>query len=201
MKIPSDFHPDLKEDYLIKVAQLITNAYEDAIEHKLEDKGDTNWGLGCRRYEWARQNIRIAGGTEEYKFLSLLEDEGNKFTFMIGSVPMRFKKSDIDNLDKNIFTQYKNEAAQLSLLKFAGIIDPCELSWRMLMDVDFMGEVVRAVFIGATTEGVVKCFWEIPRDKLHGKPVVVLHEKDAGIEITPAKVTLKTAKESQQKKA
>ena len=200
MTKPSDFHPDLNEDHLTDVAKIIMNAYEDASDSMLQEKGDTNWGLGCRRYEWARHSLRLAAGTTGYKFLSILEDEGNKFTFMVGAVPMRFKRSDADNLDKSVFAQYRVEAAQLSLLSFAGITHPCELSWRMIMDVDLFGEVIRAVFIGATQDGVAKCFWEIPRAKLMGTPVVVLNSKEDGVELQPAKVTFKDAKDKKLSK-
>lgn len=194
MTKPSDFHPDLKEEDIIKVAQLITSAYEEAVDHMLEDKGDTNWGLGCRRYEWARQNIRQAAGTLEHPYLTILEDDGNKFTFLVGRVPVRFKRGESENMDKKVFTQYRVEAAQLSLLSFSGISDPCELSWRMVMEVDSFGDVIRAVFIGATESGFVKCFWEVPHAKLRAAPVAVLNLKDDGIDLAPAKVSLKSAK-------
>lgn len=194
MTKPSNFHPDLKEEDIIKVAQLITSAYEEAVDHMLEDKGDTNWGLGCRRYEWARQNIRLAAGTFYHPYLKILEDDGNKFTFLIGGVPVRFKRGESENMDKKVFAQYRVEAAQLSLLTFSGISDPCELSWRMVMEVDALGEVIRAVFIGANEHGVAKCFWEVPHTKLRAAPVAVLNEKDDGVDLAPAKVGFKTAK-------
>lgn len=191
MKKPSDFHTDLKEENIIEVVQMITAAYEEAVDHMLEDKGDTNWGLGCRRYEWARQNIRNAANSDEHNYLSLLEDEGNKFTFLIGGVPVRFKRGDSENIDKNIFTQYQNEANQLSLLSFYGLPDPCELSWRILMEVDAFGSVIRSVFIGATESGYTKCFWEVPYSSLRMPPVAILNRKDDGVELEPAKVSLK----------
>jgi len=194
MTKPSDFHPDLKEEDITNIAQLITTAYEEAVEHMIEEKGDTNWGLGCRRYEWARQNIRQSAKTPEHPYLSILEDESNKFTFMIGSVPVRFKRGDSEKIDKNMFTQYQVEAAQLSLLSFSGILDPCELSWRMLMEVDPFGDVVRAVFLGATESGFVKCFWEVPHSALRTVPVAILNQKDEGIDLAPAKVNLKATK-------
>lgn len=198
MTKPSDFHPDLKEEDISKIAQLITSAYEEAIEHMIVDKGDTNWGLGCRRYEWARQNIRQAANTAEHPYLSILEDEGNKFTFLIGQVPVRFKRGDSESIDKNIFTQYQVEAAQLSLLSFPGMNDPCELSWRVLMEVDFLGEVIRAVFLGATEGGFVKCFWEVPPSALRASPVTVLNKKSEGVDLAPAKVGLKVIKNKEE---
>ena len=197
MTKPSDFHPDLKEGDIAKVAQLITSAYEEAVDHMMVDKGDTNWGLGCRRYEWARQKIRQSANTAEHPYLSILEDEGNKFTFLIGQVPVRFKRGDSESIDKNMFTQYQVEAAQLSLLNFSGINDPCELSWRVLMTVDLRGDVIRAVFLGATEGGFVKCFWEVPTSALRAVPVAVLKKKDEGVDLTPAKVGLKDIKKKE----
>lgn len=198
-KKPSDFHPHLTEERIALIAQLINQAYYEAQNHRLPEKGDTRWSLGCRRYEWARYNIRNSVGLNEFRFLSLLEDEGTKFTMLVGDVPVRFKRTDVENPDKAVFHQYLAEEQQLSLLEFAGFEDPCALSWRILIEDDFDGDIIRAAFVGADEHGQIKCFWEVPQDKIAPKPVSIPANHEEGIEMKPAPVQLKTQKTSDKK--
>lgn len=198
MTKPSDFHPDLQEESIAKLAQLIAQAFADSLDYRLPERGDTRWSHGCRRYDWARYNIRVAVGAPGFDFLTMLEDQGRKFTFKIGKVPVKFKRTDANNPDKSIFRQYELEAKQLSLLKFAGIQDPCELSWRILVEDDIEGDVVRVVFVGADENGNTKCFWEVPHEKFAPK-VVGLSTAEESVELKPASVKLKTTKKDQKK--
>jgi hypothetical protein len=191
MKSPSDFHPDLDEANIAAIAKLIKDAYEEAAEHKMEGKGDTNWGLGCRRHEWAKQSIRLASASGVHPYLGILIDDGNRFVFKIGEVPVRFKRDDAENPSAKVFSQYETESKQLSLLGFDGVADPSSLCWRILIDVDFGGEVIRAVFIGAETSGSVKCFYEIPLAALHLPPVSIPTTSPAGVQLESVEVTVK----------
>jgi hypothetical protein len=132
--------------------------------------------------------------------LSILEDEGQKFTFRIGGVPVRFKRTDAENPDSAVFRQYAVEASQLSLLLFEGIEDPCKLSWRLLVEDDLEGEVIRVAFVGAEESGRVECFWDVPKDKLKPKLVALPAGKEDGVEFKPGGVGLKT-KNKEEKKA
>ncbi len=60
MKNPSAFHSDLQEERISEIALLISQAYFDALDYHLPEKGDNRWSLGCRRYNWVRENIRNA---------------------------------------------------------------------------------------------------------------------------------------------
>lgn len=192
MKKPSEFHSDLQEGHILSAIKLITSAYADAVDNMREDKGDTNWGLGCRRYEWAKQNLRQAAESGKYPFLSILVDTGNTFLFKIGAVPVRFKRCDAENANPTIFSQYHTEAAQLSLLQFDNLNDPCMLSWRILVDVDLFGDVTTAVFVGAEQNGRTQCFWQAPLESLHMPPALVPSSKPEGVVIAPPKVSLKS---------
>ena len=199
MKKPSEFHRDLKEDRISAVAQLIAQAYSDSLDYIIPEKGDTRWSHGCRRYEWARNNIRQVANSKEHPYLSLLEDEGRKFTFKIGAVPVRFKRTDADNPNSSVFRQHAVEASQLSLLLFDGLEDPCQLSWRILVEDDIEGDVIRVAFVGADENGQAECFWNVPKDKLKPKLVALPTDREEGVELQPALVGLKVKTKDEKK--
>jgi hypothetical protein len=200
MKKPSDFHLDLQEDRVILVAQLISQAYADTQFYKNLEKGDTSWSLGCRRYDWARHNIRTVRGMLGYEFLTILKDKGTKFTGKIGQVPFKFKKADANNPNKSIFKQYSDESEQLSLLEFGGIPDPCELSWRFLVEADIEGDVIRVVFVGANEKnGHTQCFWEVPQEKFVPKIVAINASVEESMKLEAAPVQLKSVKKDEKK--
>ena len=193
MKLPHEFHPDLTEERIAAIARLIADAYWETLSHRIEEKGDSRWAHGCRRYDWARQRIRDAAGTAAAPYLKILKDRGSAFLFLIGEVPVKYKRTDTDDPAEGTATQSLLEAQQLSLLEFYGLQDPGELSWRFLLEDNFDGELIRAVFVGidaATNE--VRCFWEIPYEKISAPPVIIDGVRDEGVELPPARVTLKT---------
>lgn len=200
-KTPTDFHPDLHPDHITAVGKLIVAAYHESLEHYLEDKGDNRWSHGVRRYAWSCQNIRDAVESGKMPFLSILVDIGNTFIFRIGAVPVKFKRTNPDDPADSVLKQSLSETQQLSLLEFAGIHDPCELRWRMVVEDDFDGDVIRIVFLGLNESKVTKCFWEIPQAKIAAHITVLDEHKDEGVELAPAKVGLRGAENKEEKQA
>ncbi len=198
-KKPWEFHPDLTENKITAVTRLITKAYVETQDYLHPEKGDNRNVHGLRRYYWARRNLSDAAGTPEYPFLSILTDKRFAFVLTIGEVPMRFKRSPIEKIHHSVFVQYAEEAAQLSLLSFLDQPDPCELSWRIIVEDDFTGDVVRVAFVGADQAGEIKCFWEMPQDKIAPRIVSIPVNEDKGQELKPASVKLKQRKSSDKK--
>lgn len=190
---PSDFHADLTEERIIEACQLIVKAYNDALEFFIEDMGDNRWSHGCRRWVWARKNIREAVELGGLSYLGIIRDVGNSFVFRIGDVPVKYKRTDPDEPDDSVIRQALCETQQLSLLEFAGISDPCELSWRVLIEDDFVGEVLRVVFVGIDQNKQARCYWELPRDKILPPISLVDSERDEGVELARPAVSLRNA--------
>lgn len=191
MTLPHEYHADLTSERIIAVTSLIAAAYEEALEYRLEEKGDTRWAHGCRRYDWARQRLRASAGATGYEYLRIVIDQANKFLFRIGDVPVKFRRTDIDDPAEGTATQSFLESQQLSMLKMLGLSDPAELSWRFLVQDNFDGEIIRIAFIGmdaATNEA--KCFYEIPLEKVVLTPVLMDGFKDEGVDVPPAEIIL-----------
>lgn len=191
-KKPWEFHPDLTEGKITAVTRLITQAYVESQDYMIPEKGDNRNVHGLRRYYWARRNLTDAAGTVEYPYLSILADQ--RFTFMlkIGDVPLRFKRAPLEKIHYSVFKQYEIETAQLSLLSFLDQPDPCELGWRIIVEDDFMGDVVRVAFVGADAAGNIKCFWEMPGSKFTPKIVPIPNNEEKGKDLKPATVQLKS---------
>jgi hypothetical protein len=199
-KHPWDFHPSLQEDHLIAACNLVVAAYNDALDYFLAEKGDNKWALGCRRYAWAQNNIRQAAESGKMPFLEVLKDQGNTFIFLIGAVPVKFKRTDPDEPHESIIRQSQCEAQQLSLA-FPGLSDPGALRWRIVIEDDYEGEVLRVAFIGVDSNKVTQCFWEMPRDRMAPHITTVHEHLDEGVDLDPAHVDLLDDEADEEEKA
>lgn len=190
-KKPWEFHPDLTEDNITAVTRLIIQAYVESQDYLVPEKGDNRNVHGLRRYYWARRNLTDAAGTPDYPFLSILTDKRFTFLLTIGQVPMRFKRAPVEKIDQSVFKQYEAETAQLSLLSFLDQPDPCELSWRIIVEDDFTGDVIQVAFVGADEDGNIKCLWKMPQNKI--VPLASIpDDEDKGVDLKPATVQFKT---------
>ena len=197
--LPVSFHSDLTEDRITKIGNLIITAYHESLEFFNEDKGDDRWTHGCRRYKWACKNIREAIDADGYGYLSLLEDTGNKFIFLIGEVPVKFKCTNPEDPNENVLKQSQSEMQQLSLLEYGDIKHPGQLVWRMAVEDDFDGNPIRLALLGIDESKTTRCYWELPKDKLVPQIVPIHDNKADGVEIAPAKVGLRTNEKEQEK--
>lgn len=190
-KMPWEYHRDLTEDRIIGIGALVATAYRESLEYYVESKGDTRWSHGCRRYEWARRNIRNAHESGTMPFLGILRDIGNVFEFKIGEVPVKFKRANPDEPDDSVIRQSHFESLQLSLLEFYGLPHPCELSWRLMVEDDYEGEVLRIVFAGIDEQKNTRCFWELPRERVAAHIAPVVDIRDEGVDMPAAHVGLR----------
>jgi hypothetical protein len=153
---------EIQPDFVLSRLQLLEKVLREA-RHRtlaLHDpvEGDNNWCLGCRIY--ARSCSALVGAAGQWDWLSIV-DEGQQFIFKIGNVPVRFFHGDSESLSPNRLEVAPEEALQLGMCYGDSAID---LIWRLVVETNSAGEVLRIVLIGAHTEGGIDVHFPIPRD-------------------------------------
>ena len=111
MDDPTDFHPSLTVSRLITVAARIRSKRQQAVELRRQDLGDSNWGFGCRCYDFSRFGIArladeskgwleiISGGYKNAEGVTVLSNL--EFAFSIGGCPLRFYRGDEERIPSN----------------------------------------------------------------------------------------------------
>ena|SRR5437762_969986 len=82
-------YPSLTAERLSVVGDILRTTRRNTVLLHQEQYGDNEWSLGCRVY--ARNCFALTAATLQYSWLSILpEFERLRFTFAIGSIPIRF---------------------------------------------------------------------------------------------------------------
>jgi hypothetical protein len=113
--LPWDAYSPLNAERLSIVADKLRKARNDTV--KLYDPfgGDTPWSHGCRAH--VRQIKAILDAAKEYVWLTILPDEeGLRFTFAIGGIPIRFYRGAPDEIPKHHLHRTFAEIRQLQLV-------------------------------------------------------------------------------------
>jgi hypothetical protein len=107
-------YPSLTLDRLTTVAALMRDTRNSTVLLHDESAGDSSWSLGCRIYSRTIANIsREAASTPWLDVLP--ETHTLRFTFAIGSVPMKFYKGEPEDVPGRSQVRSYAELRQLSL--------------------------------------------------------------------------------------
>lgn len=96
---PASDYPGLASDRLQIVASAIRQVRVEAVADHRPDAGESFWSLGCRGYE--RTKFAIIGLAQTYSWLTIadgLQDGPSHFVFRIASHPIRFCRSEAEQL-------------------------------------------------------------------------------------------------------
>ena len=185
---PWELAPQLKEEYIQKLAELIVQVRGEVIDRHDPDLGDSRLSLGMRAYECCRSRIKFKEADGDWPWLSIITDEG-RFTFGIQGVPVRFSRNDPKNLpDRKVIPSYEGYT-QMCL--FEQINDYAHIRWFFIIDTPYDTPVENAYFVGYNEYKEIVCKWEIPLSD----QVVVMSEVDKdkpqSVKVPPAKAKLK----------
>ncbi len=180
---PWDYNTEFSEERLIKVAQLIERGRNNAVDRHEPEIGDTNWTRGVCAYSYARHQIMQAAGTAGFEWLEVLDD-GMRFQFSIGKVPMRFWRGDPFEPSAKIAVATPTEQLLLDLepgVPTAGVL------FRIGVVTDEEGGMLEAYF-AALRSGVAETVW--PISLADAKPLVVILDetRPEGRELPPPSV-------------
>ncbi len=109
-KKPWDINPDLNKERIAIVGNFLADVRGEVIDLHDEKLGDTALSLGMRAYECCRSRLITKDKSGDWPWFSILTSDG-RFTFLIGSVPVRFVRNDPKHLpSKKLITSEEFEA-------------------------------------------------------------------------------------------
>ncbi len=178
---PWEAHDELQEDRLIFLANIIKQVRHEALLVHEPSKGDTNWGLGCRVHERTCYSIKEASNDQTW--LDVI-DPSLHFVFSIGGVPIRFYRGEAESPNpRHLSRRYPEIEAQQ--LAFGFLLEESQWLWRMAIETDNDGEVMRIVMVQVSESSDIKNLWTIP---LTGNvPIItsVHHRQREGVDLEP----------------
>jgi len=154
-KTPQFHHPDLSDDRLQYLADLMVKVRHDTLELYDEVGGDDPWSHGCRAY--ARTKSNIVKESENLEWLKVL-DASLQFVFAIGEVPIRFYRGAPEKPNEKTMRRSFSELNQLSL-NFTNEV-AASLAWRFAIETDIDGEVSQVSFFGSSLDKSIVCRWD-----------------------------------------
>lgn len=177
---PWDYNPELTEDRLIRVAQLIERGRNDAVDRHEPAIGGTSWTRGVCAYSYAKHQIIQAAGTPGFEWLDVIND-GLRFQFSIGKAPMRFWRGDFAEPSDRIAAATPMEQLLLELepgVPTAGVL------FRIGLTTDDEGAMLEACF-AALRNGAAETIW--PISLADADPLVVMLDdaRPEGRELPP----------------
>jgi hypothetical protein len=186
---PREYFPDLTEERLVAVAQVLANARQTLVSLFNADTDDS-WSHGCRALTACRKAIGRAVENGGLPFVTI-EESGLRFIFSIGKVPFRFFRGDVnDEPVEKTKSSVWDEGAQLALL-FPGEHPGMHLRWRFAIEASAVGPADRVVVLGMTNAGIIECKWEVPLLDAELQNLAVSQFDEEGDEVAPPEVGFK----------
>ena len=137
-KKPWDIEPELTEDRLCSLANIIKEVRNKAVSLHDPDKGDGAWSLGCRVYE--RTINTITDKAETLPWLDFYRDN-LYFIIMIKGVPLRFFKGRVNSPTLRTLRQrFPEQRGEQIMFDFES---DREWFWRMAIETEEDGSVFR----------------------------------------------------------
>ena len=158
-KTPWEIHPDLTQDRLVAVAQLLRLARNDALDRFDPNIGDDVWTLGCCAFQYGCHRISEASSSGLHPWLTV-QDASKQFVFRIGAVPARFYRGSPDEPTPRTLNQSYPELRQLTL-SFPQEAVERNFAYRFAVETDIDGMVLSISFVALLGETPMLC-WEIP---------------------------------------
>lgn len=193
---PWDKYPPLEKERLTAIAKILQDVRHEAVLLHEPGAGDNEWSLGCRVY--ARECYAVRAAAERHKWLTILaEAEPLRFTFAIGTIPIRFYRGGATDAPGHYL---ERTFAELHQQQLALQIDGLRLVDRVLrlaVEIDATGEVENVILVELDTAGTVTETYRIPLDNESGK-VTPLQLKP--VELGPPQVQALAANESEAEK-
>ena len=155
-------YPPLSRQRLSVLSNIIRDVWRDTVMLHDPATGDNAWSLGCRVY--ARTCFALQQAANQFEWLTILpEDEKPlRFTFAIGSIPIRFYRGEAgDPPGRYVSVSY----AELSQQQLAFQIDGIRLLdqiLRLAVEIDTKREVSGVFLVELDKQGNVTEAYKIP---------------------------------------
>jgi hypothetical protein len=154
-KKPWEVHPEFVEERLLFIAGILKDVRNRTVDLHEPSEGDDVWSLGCRVYE--RSINIITRKAEDTSWLKVIK-KGLYFVMLIEGVPIRFYRGDIENPTARSLQRLHPEIeAQQYIFPFAQ--ESFVWFWRIVVETDELGKVLRIVTSQFTESGDVRNQW------------------------------------------
>lgn len=144
---PWGINPDLEENRIVTLTQVIAEVRGDVIDRHDEELGDTRLSLGMRCYECCRTRLIRLADSKQLSWLAVL-NKTRRFTFLIGNTPVRFIRYDPKNLPWTKLIPSEYAARQFNLLNLLGYKQYSDLIWYFVFDTEYNHPADRIYFVG-----------------------------------------------------
>lgn len=182
--------PQLKQEYLSKIAQLLVQVRGEVIDRHEPEIGDTRLSLGMRAYECCRMRMIYQAQQGEWSWFTILTPEG-RFTFAIDGIPVRFSRNEPSQLPKRKLIPSGEGFRQMSL--FSDMNEYATLRWFFIIDANYDMPVEKAYFVGYSEYDEIICKWEIPLEEIVPALGEISEEQPQAKDIPPAPIKLKNS--------
>ncbi len=199
MPIPFDpwmSYPPLTLERLTTVASLMRDVRNEAVAIHDEAAGDSAWSLGCRVYSRTMAILKRESLTTDWLRV-VPESQALRFTFCIGSLPVKFYRGESNDVpDRSLVQSY----AELRQMKFAfdteGIVTTHLL--RLAVETDSFGSTRSITLVEVDDSGRPTRTFDIPVDAAN---VVVMRPKPIHLNPPVLEVIKDTTKDVKREEA
>lgn len=193
--LPWEKYPDLTEERLRVIAEIIRSVRAGAVGLHEPHNGDGEWCLGCRSYE--RTCFALRQAAEEHSWLNIMpETKALQFSFSIGSVPFRFYKGDPEDPPSHYWALTYGELHCIQLSLALEGMPPIDRVLRLAVETGPDREVAAVTLVECDEQGDVKNAYSIP---LRRENVNVVIMQAPAVDLPPV-VAQPLPEHSEQKK-
>jgi hypothetical protein len=156
-------YPEVKEEYLSIVANIIRQARKETLKLYDPVRGDNSWSHGVRAFVWSK--FGLIEGSKAYPWLSLLDEVPRlRATFAICGRPFRFYRGIPEEPPSNYLSTTFAEIRQLQwVLKLDGDgLRPIDRILRIAVETDEQGETTDITLVEVDEVGNVTNSYAIP---------------------------------------
>jgi len=157
---PWDKYLALTLDRLIIVADIIRAGRHLAVLDHQPSKGDDAWTLGCLAYK--RSCFAVTQAVEHHPWLTVLPEEQNRFTFAIGSIPLKFYHGLADNPPSRSLAVSFAELGSIQLCLNYGTLPDKDHILRLAVETDATGDAKNVILAELDQDGNVTATFTIP---------------------------------------
>jgi len=184
-------YPSLTKDRLIAIATIMRDARDGAVLLHDPEAGDSTWSLGCRIYDRIMAQIRRASFTTPWLTV-LPETQTLRFTFAIGSLPLKFYKGDADEVPGKFLVRSFAELRQMKLAFQTEGANSTHLL-RIAVEPDASGNTSTVTLVEVEQSGQATRIYEIPVGSAN---VVVMKSKPISLEPVVPEIIEEPAEEA-----
>lgn len=166
---PWERYPALTLDRLMIVADVIRGGRRLAVLDHQPSKGDDVWTLGCVAYK--RCCFAITRAAEEYPWLTVLPEEQNRFTFAIGSLPLKFYHGLGDNPPSRSLAVSFAELGSIQMCLDSGTLPDKDHILRLAVETDATGDAKNVILVELDEDGNVTGSFTIPESGASIRPM------------------------------